>query len=182
MWFPETGIPWVQPSPNMATPATARVYPGICLIEGTNVSEGRGTEQPFELIGAPWADGTGIASWLNGLGLPGVRFHPVTFTPGIPGASVEVKWKGNECRGVQIEITDAEALRAVVTGVAVVSAFRRYHPDEFRWRTSHFDRLAGVSWLREAIEKDGDPVELEQRWHTDTTAWRDNAARYWLYP
>lgn len=182
MWFPETSVPWIQPSPNMATPATARVYPGTCFIEGTNVSEGRGTEQPFELIGAPWADGVGIASWLSGLGLPGVRFHPATFTPGLPGTSLEVKWKGDACRGVRIEVTDPGAFRAVVTGVAVVSAFRRLHADEFRWRGPHFDRLAGVSWLREGIEEGEDPLRLEERWQAETTAWRENAARYWLYP
>ncbi|MFC1545158.1 exo-beta-N-acetylmuramidase NamZ domain-containing protein [Gemmatimonadota bacterium] len=182
MWYSDTGVPWVQPSPNMATPATALVYPGICFVEGTNVSEGRGTEQPFELVGAPWADDIGITSWLNGLGLAGVQFHPATFTPGIPGTSVEVKWKGDLCKGVRIEVTDREAFRAVVSGVAVVSAFRRFHPEEFRWRNAHFDRLAGVDWLREAIEEEGDPFELEQRWQAETTAWRENAARYWLYP
>lgn len=182
MWFDETGVPWVQPSPNMVTTLTALVYPGTCFIEGTNVSEGRGTVQPFELIGAPWADRLEIAGWLNRLDLPGVRFHPITFTPGLPGTSVEVKWKGDICQGVKIEITDREAFRAVVSGVAVVSAFRRFHPDEFRWRGPHFDRLAGVSWLREGIEAGDDPRQLEERWQADLDTWRETAAGYWLYP
>jgi len=182
MSFSETGAPWVQPSPNMATPVTALVYPGICFVEGTNLSEGRGTVQPFELVGAPWADRVEIAGWLDRLDLPGVRFHPITFTPGLPGTSVEVKWRGDVCQGVRIEITDAKAYRSVVTGLAVVSAFRRSHPDEFRWRGPHFDRLAGVRWLREGIEEGFDPRELEERWLPGMDTWRETAAGYLLYP
>ncbi len=182
MSFSDTGVPWVQPSPNMATPVTALVYPGICFVEGSNLSEGRGTVQPFELVGAPWADRVEISDRLNQLELPGVRFHPITFTPGLPGTSVEVKWKDDICQGVKIEITDAKAFRAVVTGVAVVSAFRRIHPDEFRWRGPHFDRLAGVSWLREGIEAGEDPRQLEARWLAGTDAWRETVAGYLLYP
>jgi uncharacterized protein YbbC (DUF1343 family) len=182
MWFDETGVPWVQPSPNMATPLTAQVYPGICFIEGSNLSEGRGTVQPFELIGAPWVDEMKVAARLNDLDLPGVRFHPISFNPGLPGTSVEVKWRGEDCRGVKIEITDREAFRAVVTGVAVVSVFRHLHPEEFRWRGAHFDRLAGVSWLREGIEAGEDPQALAERWREGTEAWRETAASYWCYP
>jgi uncharacterized protein YbbC (DUF1343 family) len=182
MFFSDTGVPWVQPSPNMATPLTALVYPGICFVEGTNLSEGRGTVQPFELIGAPWADRQEIAERLNRLDLPGVRFDPITFTPGLPGRSIEVKWKGDVCQGVKIEVTDARSFRAVVTGLAVVSVFRLTHPDEFRWRGPHFDRLAGNSWLREEIEAGEDPRRLEERWLAGTDAWRETAAGYLLYP
>ena len=180
--FAETGLPWVLPSPNMPTPDTSLVYPGACLVEGTNLSEGRGTTRPFELVGAPWADRVEIAGWLDRLDLPGVRFHPITFTPGLPGTSVEVKWRGDVCQGVRIEITDAKAYRSVVTGLAVVSAFRRSHPDEFRWRGPHFDRLAGVRWLREGIEEGFDPRELEERWLPGMDTWRETAAGYLLYP
>ncbi len=182
MLFAATGVPWVQPSPNLPTPATALVYPGICLIEGTNLSEGRGTERPFELVGAPWADAERVADRLNALELPGVVFHPVDFTPDRPEGAVEVKWQGEACRGVEIEVTDPQSLRCVVTGAAVVSAFRFEHPDLFRWRAAHFDRLAGNGWLREGIEAGLSPLVLEERWLDGVRQWRDESARYWLYP
>jgi len=182
MSFEESGVPWIRPSPNMPEPATARVYPGTCLVEGTNLSEGRGTERPFELVGAPWAEAERTAGWLNDLQLPGVRFRPARFTPGLPGSAVEVKWKGEECRGIEIEVTDRETFRSVVTGVAVVSAFRHLYPDLFRWRAAHFDRLAGVSWLREGIDAGLSPGDLEERWREATAQWREEAMACWLYP
>lgn len=182
MFYGDCGVPWINPSPNMATPATAVVYPGTCLIEGTNVSEGRGTEQPFELIGAPWSDGIRLSNYLNDLALPGVTFYPTTFTPGKPESSLEVKWKGQPCDGVRLEIKDVHSFRAVVAGVAVVSAFRHLYPDEFTWRRAHFDRLAGVGWLREGIEAGIEPLELEARWSEAAQSWRDRASSYWLYP
>lgn len=182
MLYEESGVPWVAPSPNMVTRATALVYPGTCLIEGTNISEGRGTDTPFELIGAPWASSELIVENLKQLNLPGVIFHPATFTPGKPGSSLEVKLKGQQCNGVRLEVTDIRSFRAVVTGVAVVSVFSRLYPDEFRWRSAHFDRLAGVRWLREGIETGIGPFELEARWQEATKAWEEKASSYWLYP
>ena len=182
MFYGESGVPWINPSPNMISPATAVVYPGTCLIEGTNVSEGRGTDRPFEMVGAPWADGNRLARFLGDLDLPGVTFHPVTFTPGKPGSSLEVKWKGQPCGGIRLEVTDALSFKAVVSGVAVVTAFRSLYPDEFSWRDAHFDRLAGVRWLREGIEAGLDPLEMEARWMEATESWREKASSYWLYP
>ncbi len=182
MRYPSTGLPWIAPSPNMPTPATALVYPGTCLVEGTNLSEGRGTERPFELIGAPWADGEGVAAFLAGLDLPGVRFTPTAFVPGELDTSVEVKWKGQLCRGVIVEVTDPLHFRAFPAGVAVVAAFRRLHPDDFAWRGAHFDRLAGVRWLREGIEAGTPLEELEARWRPGTEAWTERAAVYRIYP
>jgi len=182
MRYEDTGVPWVRPSPNMATPLTALVYPGLCLIEGTNLSEGRGTERPFELVGAPWADGEQVADTLNDLNLPGVRFAPVRFTPGQPGSAVEVKWKGEVCGGIEVDVTDPDAFRPVVTGVTVVRTFRHLYPDLFRWRQAHFDRLTGVVWLREGIEAGHDPLTLAGRWSDQTRQWRQEAIPYRLYP
>ena len=181
MYYEETGVPWIAPSPNMRTPATAVVYPGTCFIEGTNVSEGRGTGRPFELIGAPWANGEEIAAGLNALNLPGVRFEATTFTPGLPGSSVEVKWKGQRCSGVELVVTDRDDFEPVRTGLAVVAAFRRDNPGEFRWRAAHFDRLAGVGWLREGIEAGMDTDELARRWSEALVAWRARVAPYLIY-
>jgi len=112
MWFDETGLPWVPPSPGMPTLGTAIVYPGTCLFEGTNMSEGRGTSLPFEWVGAPWLDAEGWARELNELRLPGVRFRPVAFTPS------SSKHAGSECYGVQIHVLDRNAFRPVRTGLA----------------------------------------------------------------
>lgn len=182
MHYPETGLPWVAPSPNMPTPATALVYPGTCLVEGTTLSEGRGTERPFELIGAPWADGDAVAEWLEGQQLPGVLFRPVSFTPGDPSSSVEVKWKGRACSGIELVVTDPDLFPSFLTGVAVVTAFRRLHPEDFYWRGAHFDRLAGVRWLREGIEAGREPRQLAARWEEETAAWAARSAGYRIYP
>ncbi len=181
LFYEETDLPWVAPSPNMRTTATAIVYPGTCFIEGTNVSEGRGTERPFELIGAPWADGDRIAAGLNALELPGVRFEPTTFTPGLPGTSVEVKHKGQLCSGIELVVTDRAAFESVRAGLEVVASFRRDNPGEFRWRGAHFDRLAGVGWVREGIEAGTSVAELAEGWRDGLEAWRGRAARYLIY-
>jgi beta-N-acetylhexosaminidase len=181
MYFESSDVPWVAPSPNMRTPATAVVYPGTCFIEGTNISEGRGTERPFELIGAPWADGERIAAGLNALGLPGIRFQPTTFTPGLPDFSVEVKLKGQPCSGIELVVTDREIFESVRTGLEVVAAFRRDNREEFRWRGAHFDRLAGVGWLREGIEADLPVSELADRWQDLLEAWQERAEYYLIY-
>ncbi len=182
MLFASTGLTWTPPSPNIRTPATALVYPGTCLVEGTNVSEGRGTEHPFEMIGAPWADGPALTDRLNGLALPGVRFEATAFVPGELGTAVEVKWKGELCRGVRLVVTDPAAFRPFLTGVAVVDAFRRLHPDRFIWRGAHFDRLAGVRWLREGIELGLSVFDMERRWQPSTDGWARQATLSRLYP
>src|SRR5207249_3263812 len=122
--------PWVPPSPNMPTPTTALVYPGIALLEGTNVSEGRGTAKPFEWLGAPWVDADRLAERLRSDDLPGAAFRPIHF---IPSAS---KCAGRTCAGVQVHVTDVAAFRPVMTGVAVLCALRGLWPAQFAWRQS----------------------------------------------
>ena len=116
MWFEHTGLPWVLPSPNMPTVDTALVYPGMCLVEGTELSEGRGTTRPFELAGAPHIDGQRLAAALAAMDLPGVRFRPAVFTPGFQ------KHARTACGGVQLHVTNAETFRPYRTGVAVLKA------------------------------------------------------------
>ena len=124
-WFDETGVPWVSPSPNMRNLNEATLYPGICIIEGANVSVGRGTDTPFEHFGAPWMDGVRLAAALNARRLPGVRFYPTSFTP------TGSRFKGELCSGVFVIVTDREALQAVRLGVEVASAIYRQHPTAF---------------------------------------------------
>jgi len=134
----------------MPGPETALLYPGLCLLEGTNVSEGRGTACPFRWFGAPWADAESLAEALNKEELPGVRFRPVRF---VPSAS---KHAGQVCAGCQAHVTDAEAFHPVVTGVTVLATLRRHYPDLFQWRREGdkfpVDRLAGTAAVREGIE------------------------------
>jgi len=138
MRFRETGLPWVFPSPNMPTPETALVYPGMCLLEGTNLSEGRGTTRPFELMGAPWLDGHRLAEALARERLPGVAFRPASFVP------TWDKHAGVRCHGVELFVTDAERFRPFRTGLACVLHARRQDPGRFAWRTAPYEFVAGV--------------------------------------
>ena len=172
-------LPWVPPSPNMPTPDTALVYPGMGLLEGTNVSEGRGTTRPFETVGAPWVDARALAERLNALQLPGVRFRPSWFTPSFSKHAEKV------CGGVQLHVTDRTAFRPVRTGIAVLKALHDQHPKDFHFLPGDppfFDRLAGVSWLREAILR-GDAVDaIEARWTPGLRQFEALRQRHLLYP
>jgi uncharacterized protein YbbC (DUF1343 family) len=129
-WFDDTGLPWVPPSPAMPKLDTATVYPGTCLLGGTNLSRGLGTTTPFECVGAPWIDGHRLAAAVNDLALPGVHFRPTTFTPWIS------PYAGQACQGLYLHVMDRQAFRPVSTGLHIVSAIRRLWPDAFSWRPS----------------------------------------------
>jgi molybdopterin-guanine dinucleotide biosynthesis protein MobB len=152
-----TGLPWVAPSPNMPTVDTALVYPGICLLEGTNLSEGRGTTRPFEVFGAPWLDATELTETLNGLALPGVQFLPYRFRPMFD------KHADNVCGGAQLHVTDRAAFRPFQTGLRVIEAARRLAPLDFHWRTEPYeydtrpaiDLLTGSDRFRDIVERGG---------------------------
>jgi len=154
-WYDETDLPWIGPSPSMKTLATATVYPGLCLLEGTNVSEGRGTDKPFEKIGAPWVERDRLAAELNRLGLGGVTFQPIAFTPvalpSVPGP----KFKDESCGGVYLRIDRRDDFEPVKTGVRVIDTLRKLYPDRFAWR-GRIDRLYGSDRLRKALEKGAD--------------------------
>jgi uncharacterized protein YbbC (DUF1343 family) len=158
VWYDETGMSWIAPSPNMTTLATAIVYPGTCLFEGTNVSEGRGTQRPFEYIGAPWIDSTSIANALNRLTLPGVRFEPISFTPMADSvASPNPKYRNERCGGVYVHVTDRSAFRPLHTAITMLAELRRLYPGSFQFINSSFDRLAGDRRVRNALEQQNDP-------------------------
>jgi uncharacterized protein YbbC (DUF1343 family) len=146
MWFDQTGLPWIIPSPNMPTLDTATVYPGQVYFEGTNVSEGRGTTRPFELFGAPWIDGTGLAAKLNGLGLPGAAFREAWFTPTFS------KFEGRLCGGCQIHVTDRAVYRSFDTALHVIKTIRDMYPDKFEFHKEYFDKIMGTAKVREALE------------------------------
>lgn len=149
-WFSQTGAPWVLPSPNMPTPDTAAVYPGQVLLEGTNLSEGRGTTRPFELFGAPWIDGYVLTRELNALGLPGAVFREAWFTPTFS------KFAGERCGGAQIHVVDREAFRAVATTLAILETIRRLHGAKLELHADYYDKVMGTSRVRAAFER-GEP-------------------------
>jgi uncharacterized protein YbbC (DUF1343 family) len=146
MWFDQTGLPWIIPSPNMPTFETATVYPGQVAFEGTNVSEGRGTTRPFELFGAPWIDGSALASKLNALDLAGVVFREAWFTPTFS------KFQGQLCGGCQIHVTDRSRYRSFETFLHIVKAIGDTYPDKFEFHKDYFDKVMGTHRVREALE------------------------------
>ncbi len=174
LWFDQTGLPWIAPSPNMPTLATAIVYPGFCLVEGTNLSEGRGTTRPFELVGAPWLDHQELSRRLNQLGLPGVRFRPQSFTPSFS------KYAGEACFGVQAHVLDRSVFEPVRSALHLLNQVRNLHPDEFQV-LERIDRLAGNDWLRAELVK-GTPVDqIATRWQPGLESFRQRRAHFLLY-
>lgn len=146
-WFDETGLPWTLPSPNMPTLDTATVYPGMVLLEGTNLSEGRGTTRPFEFFGAPWIDGYVLARELNALGLPGVKFRETWFTPTFS------KFKGERCGGAQLHVTDRNAFRSVTAVLAILQTVKKLYGGKLELHADYFDKVMGTSTVREALER-----------------------------
>ncbi len=170
MYADGTSLPWVMPSPNMPTLDTAIVYPGTVLFEGTMLSEGRGTTRPFELVGAPWIEAERFAAQMNGLGLPGVYFRPAGFEPTFQ------KHAKQPCGGCQIHVTDRDAFRPVITGVALIDTFRRFDAGRFAWRQPPYeyehdkvpiDILAGSDTLRQQVESGVPIVEIAAGWKDD---------------
>ncbi len=167
MLWEDTGLPWVAPSPNMPTPDTARVYPGGCLVEGTNLSEGRGTTRPFEWVGAPFLDGARLERALTRRGLPGARFRAIGFEPAFH------KWKGERCGGVQIHVTDPDRFKPVATYLALIAEARRQSLRRFRWRQPPYeferrklpiDLLGGGPSMRRSIERGAPLARLQDSW------------------
>jgi len=151
-WFDETSLPWVMPSPNLPTLDSATVYPGQVMLEGTDLSEGRGTTRPFEIFGAPWIDGFTLAKALNELKLPGVKFRETWFTPTFS------KFSGQLCGGCQLHVTDRETYRPVATTLTILSVVKNIYGDKLEFHASYFDKVLGTSSAREALER-GEPVE-----------------------
>lgn len=183
-WWDETGLPWVAPSPNMPTLTTAAIYPGACLVEATNLSEGRGTTRPFELVGAPWLDGEALARDLAGLRLPGVAFRPTRFRPEFG------KYAGAVCGGVQWHVTDRLAMRPLETGVHLLAAVRRLHPERFAWRAGAYEFVAGMPAIdlltgsaaaRAAIEGRGDLAELLAGWDAHCASFAEARQAFLLH-
>jgi uncharacterized protein YbbC (DUF1343 family) len=188
MWFDETGLPWVNPSPNMMALSTAIVYPGACFIEGTNLSEGRGTSNPFEYIGAPFIEGTKLATELNASKLPGVTFLPIEFTPmDIATVTTNPKYEGQKCGGVYIKVTDRNEFEPVKMGIYFLHALKKLYPNDFRWRESrsggalYIDKLTGTVTVRDMIDAGKKPWEITVLWHDELKKFKTIREKYLLY-
>ncbi|HEY0077981.1 MAG TPA: exo-beta-N-acetylmuramidase NamZ domain-containing protein [Pyrinomonadaceae bacterium] len=184
LWFEETGAPWVLPSPNIPTPDTAKVFPGAVHLEGTQVSEGRGTTRPFELVGAPYIEAAPFARKLEALGLPGVRFRAAHFQPTFQ------KHAGETCGGVQIHVTDREKFEPVITGVAVVKMAYDLYTEQFLWKEppyeyvfdkNPFDVIAGTRALRDSIEGGSSLESIEDSWRKGIEDFARLRERFLLY-
>ncbi|WP_430517073.1 exo-beta-N-acetylmuramidase NamZ family protein [Bacillus infantis] len=181
MYYDETGLQFVMPSPNMPTLDTALVYPGAALIEGTNVSEGRGTTKPFELIGAPFINADNLAQQLNSLNMKGVSFRAASFTPSIS------KHAGKLSHGIQIHITDRDEFEPVKTGLHIVKSIHDLYPEDFAFRAedsrgiSFFDQLIGNGWVRDAIEEGKSVDWIESQWKDELKDFNKVRKAYLLY-
>ena len=184
MYWDQTRLPWVMPSPNMPTPDTALVYPGTVLFEGATISEGRGTTRPFEIVGAPWIDADRFAAAMSELDLPGVHFRPAIFQPTFQ------KHTQQTCGGCQIHVRQREEFRPVLTGVALIDMFRRFDPGRFAWRPPPYeyehektpiDILAGSDVLRKQIESDAPLQTIVASWSAGEAHFRQLRSNYLLY-
>jgi len=184
MYFEDTRLPWVLPSPNMPTVDTAVVYPGMCLLEGTWASEGRGTTRPFEIFGAPKVNSLKLVRYLNTLKLPGVSFRPTSFKPTFQ------KHAHLSCKGAQLHITDRHLFKPYLTGVAVLSALKHVAADTFAWRLAPYefvsdipaiDLLTGSDVVRLAIESGASLAELSKTWSKGQKDWIEQSKDLHIY-
>jgi uncharacterized protein YbbC (DUF1343 family) len=181
MWYDQTGLKWVRPSPNLPTLESAILYPGTCLFEGTNLSEGRGTDRPFENIGAPYVDGKKWAGVLNGLKLTGVKFEPVEFTPrSIENVAMHPKYEGVHCGGIIAKITDRNSLEPVKVAVYMLTTARELFGDSLKWRRS-INRLSGTPKFAEAVDQGVTPEKIVQMWKMDVDQFTKIRNKYLLY-
>ena len=184
MYHDDTGLPWVLPSPNLPTLDSAIVYPGLVLLEGTNLSEGRGTTRPFELVGAPWLQASRLTEALGALALPGVHFRAAEFQPTFQ------KHAGQICRGCQLHVSDRKTFQSVTTAVALFEECRRQAPDQFKWRQPPYeyedtilpiDILSGSDRLRLELDAGTSHTVIAEGWEPAIDEFRTIRARYLLY-
>jgi uncharacterized protein YbbC (DUF1343 family) len=176
MRWDDTGLPWIRPSPNLVSPQSALLYPGVCLVEATNLSEGRGTEDPFRMIGAPFVESARLLQEIAVVPHPGVAVTAAVFTP------LASKYAETECRGIRLEVTDPAAADPVFTAMGVMQAFRRAHPDSVKIDRKALGRLAGSVPAVDGILNGIDPAVLRDGWTPRLLEYRAKASKYLIYP
>ena len=182
MWYDETGLPWVPPSPNIPNLETAIVYPGTVLIEATNVSEGRGTDHPFRWIGAPWIDSNELSDAMNIIGLPGVTFSPIEFTPhSIPGAAPNPKNNTQTCNGVEIVLTNRNNFSPVIVGIQLLHTIALLYPQKLEIKEAGLNRLFGSDRLSKSLGNSDAINQLVVEIKKESDHFRESAKQYHLY-
>ena len=181
MWFDETGLPWVKPSPNISSILTEILYPGLCLVEALNVSEGRGTMRPFEQIGAPWIEGRKLAERMNSLNLAGIRFRSIQFTPvSLPQAVLKPKYEDETVQGVELIITDRDVLDPLRVMVHLFHTLKIMYPENLVFR-SNLERLIGTRAFRSAVNSLADPDDIRRAWQPGIEAFKSAREKYLRY-
>ncbi len=180
-YYDETGLRWVSPSPNMTDLETAIVYPGMCLIEGTNISEGRGTTKPFLQIGAPFVESKKLINALVKDSLKGIELSPVSFVPkDIPHRAINPKYKGEKCNGILLKVTNREKFQSLRFGIYVLYELHKLYPEKFKLK-KWLDKLYGSDSLRKEIEKGSTPSEIFNSWENELKNFKQLRAKFLLY-
>lgn len=181
MWYDQTKLPWLPPSPNIKSLSTATVYPGTCLFEATNLSEGRGTFKPFEYLGAPWLDRF-VTTKLNALHLPGARFHPIVFTPNADSVRApNPKYKNEQCSGIFIQVTNRNTFRPVTAALKIIETLITSYPSQFTFDSTFFDKLLGSGQFRQSLGEQPAADSLISFWSDKLEDFRQKRLRYLLY-
>ena len=179
MWFDETGLPWINPSPNIRSLEAALNYSGLVLLEATNLTVGRGTATPFSFVGAPWLDAGRLLARVATYEMPGVTLDTTSFVPEGEGW---VPFRGERVNAVHIRVTDREQYRPVWLALVLLIEIRRQHPNEFRITNSGMTQMLGSHWARAAVDRGDDPREIWRRWEEELQQWESVRRRYRLYP
>ncbi|MDZ7291925.1 MAG: DUF1343 domain-containing protein [candidate division KSB1 bacterium] len=181
MLFDDTGLPWISPSPNMTSPATALLYPGIGLLEATNFSEGRGTTSPFEKVGAPWIDSRQVIDKLQNR-VPGIYLRPIDFIPvDLPGKVMNPKFEGIGCQGIQLDVTEPHTFQSVAFGIHLLCALQELYPKLFVINENGMARMSGQRWVRKMILAGEKPEAILQRLEKEVEAFRKVRQKYLMY-
>ncbi len=182
-WYGDLGLKWIKPSPNMPSPTTALLYPGMGLLESCNISEGRGTNKPFENIGAPWLDQVTITKILNEAKILGIKIDTTSFIPvDMPGAAMNPKFEGQRCNGLLLTITEPQRFPSVEFGIHLICAIKAIHPDKFAWKSPQSPlRMFGNDETPQAIDQGKPPEEIFGSWHSKVEPFKKTRDNYLLY-
>ena len=182
-WYGDLGLKWIKPSPNMPSPTTALLYPGMGLLESCNISEGRGTNKPFEIIGAPWLDQVTITKILNEAKILGIKIDTTSYIPvDMPGAAMNPKFEGQRCNGLLLTITEPQRFPSVEFGIHLICAIKAIHPDKFAWKSPQSPlRMFGNDETPQAIDQGKFPTEIIDSWHSKLEEFNKIRNNYLLY-
>ncbi|MBV9774655.1 MAG: DUF1343 domain-containing protein, partial [Gemmatimonadetes bacterium] len=182
MWFDQTGLPWVSPSPNIRSLDAALKYSGMVLAEATNLTVGRGTDAPFTYLGAPWMNATAVLARARTYNLPGVRLDTVGFVPSSPDPKAYIPFRGERVHAIRLTVTDRDRFDPPLTALVLLTEIRRLHPTQFKITDDGFTQMIGSRWARQAFDRGDDPRQIARRWEQELAQWETVRNRYRLYP